>query len=128
MKNLKYKHLFFILLAIVPVVAFSAGLIPCEGSLKIGDKLGDCDFAKFIELIKNVINFMIFKLALPLAAISFAIAGIMLMTAGGKEDQIKKAKEIFWYVLVGIFVTLSSWLVVNTIAKVLLNPEFSGLG
>lgn len=107
---------------IIPTLAVAqSGLIPCSGG-------SSCDFVALIELIKNVINFMMFKLALPLAAISFAVAGIMMLTAGGSTDKIKQAKDIFWYVFVGIVIALSAWLIVNAITSVLLKPGISGLG
>ncbi|MBI5816860.1 MAG: hypothetical protein HZB09_00325 [Candidatus Yonathbacteria bacterium] len=90
----------------IPSYVF-ADLVPCNGA--------DCDFNDFIDLINNVINFLMFKFAVPLAAISFAIAGVMILTAGGNTGQVEKAKEIFWNVLIGLIVALAAWLVVNAI-------------
>lgn len=95
----------------VPLFASAAGLVPCSGA--------SCDFAAFITLIRNMINFLIFKLAVPLAAISFAIAGVMILTAGGNEGQVARAKEIFWNVLIGLIVALSAWLIVTAILAAL---------
>jgi hypothetical protein len=93
-----------------PYYAFAAGLVPCGGS---GEQA--CNFNYFIQLIGAVIHFLVFYLAVPLAAISFAIAGVMILTAGGNEGQVAKAKEIFWNVLIGLVVALAAWLVVNAI-------------
>lgn len=96
-----------VLLAIfIPSYVF-ADLVPCNGA--------DCDFNDFIDLINNVINFLMFKFAVPLAAVSFAVAGVMILTAGGNTGQVEKAKEIFWNVLIGLIVALAAWLVVNAI-------------
>lgn len=109
--------------ALVPLAVFAQGLVPCGGSGQPA-----CDFAHFIQLIQNVINFLIKDVAMPLAAILFAWAGIMMFTAGGNEQKTTQAKEIFWWVLVGLIVALSAWLIVSAITSALLKPEYSLLG
>lgn len=99
-------------------VALADPLVPCSGTLAAGEPVqpgGGCDFTDIIALINNVINFLIFKLAVPLAAISFAIAGVMILTAGGNTGQVEKAKDIFWNVFWGLIIALSAWLVVTAI-------------
>lgn len=82
-------------------------LVPCDGA--------DCTFNHLIELIRRVINFLIFKLAVPLAAVSFAVAGVIILTAGGNESKVEQGKEIAWNVVIGLIIALSAWLVVNAI-------------
>ena len=98
-----------VLALFLPVYASAAPLVPCNGTTE------PCTFVKIIELVKNIIKFLVFSLAVPLAAISFAIAGVMILTAGGNTGQVEKAKEIFWNVLWGLIVALSAWLIVNAI-------------
>ncbi len=102
-------YLLVLLAIFVPSYALAA-IVPCGGSGQSA-----CNFNFFIILIKNIINFLIFKLAVPLAAISFAVAGVMILTAGGNEGQVSKAKEIFWNVLIGLIVALAAWLIVSSI-------------
>ena len=97
-----------LLVVLVPVYVFAA-IVPCNGTTV------PCTFDKFIDLINEVIDFLMFKFAVPLAAISFAIAGVMILTAGDNESRVTQAKEIFWNVLIGLIVALSAWLVVNAI-------------
>lgn len=108
---LTFLSVLFIVL--VPMYVFAA-IVPCGGS---GQQA--CNFGFFITLIKNVINFLIFKLAVPLAAISFAVAGVMILTAGDNTGQVEKAKEIFWNVVIGLIVALSAWLIVIAILTAL---------
>ncbi len=118
--NLKFKNIiiitvvFFILL--VPFFVFAQGLVPCDV---------DCGFSDFIQLIQNVINFLMFDVAAPLAAIVFAWAGIIMFTAGGSPDKIKQANETFKWVLIGIIVALSGWLIVSAIMGALLGADVS---
>lgn len=94
---------------LLPIYSFAAPLVPCNGTTV------PCTFNKIIELIKNIVNFLLFGLAVPLAAISFAIAGVMILTAGDNPGQVERAKEIFWNVVIGLAVALSAWLIVKAI-------------
>ena len=104
-----------LLVVLVPVYVFAA-IVPCSMTIETDGTVTDpCTFDKFIDLINEVIDFLMFKFAVPLAAISFAIAGVMILTAGDNSSQVTQAKEIFWNVLIGLIVALSAWLVVNAI-------------
>ncbi len=103
----------------IPVLAFSAGLVPC------GDTADDpCKFNDLIDLIRIIVSFLMFKVALPLSAVLFSWAGIIMMTAGGSQDKIKQAKDIFLFVAIGIVITFAAWLIVETITGALLTPEY----
>lgn len=91
--------------------AFAAGgLVPCGGSGQ-----NPCGFSDFFVLINNVINFLLFKIATPLAALTFAIAGWMYLTAAGDSGKIKNAHELFKNVAIGFIIALAAWLIVNAI-------------
>lgn len=129
MKHISSKqHLFFLLALCVAVfmfgVAFTAearGLIPCGGA---GEPL--CTFNFFIQLIRNVINFLLVSIAIPLAMILFAYAGWLYMSAGGDPGKISQGHQIFRNVVVGLVLALAAWLIVNTIANALLDrPLFN---
>lgn len=97
----------------------SSGLIPCgnvemNGGIAAGQ---ECDFNDLVQLAQNVINFLIFKIAAPLAAVMFAYAGITYLTNGGNESKIKQAHDIFWRVFIGLVVALAAWLVVNFVLE-----------
>lgn len=104
-----------IVLLLFPGVLMAQGLVPCDGP--------DCSFAHVIQLIETVIDFLIFTLAFPIATALFAYAGILMITAGGKEEQIKKAKRVFWHVAVGLLIMLAAWLIVYTITTTLLDTD-----
>lgn len=123
--NIKLKNIgqsvVLLLFVSTPFVLSAAGLVPCDGSTT-----SPCGFSQFVLLIQNVINFLMFDVAAPLAAIVFAWAGIIMFTAGGSPEKIKQATEIFQWVLIGILVALSGWLVVSTIMGTLLGESISG--
>lgn len=92
----------------------SAAIVPCGGANQSA-----CNFNFLIELIKNVVDFLLFAFAVPLAAVSFAIAGFMTLTAGDNAGQVAKAKEIFWNVFIGLIIAFSAWLIVKAITAAL---------
>ncbi|OIO33275.1 MAG: hypothetical protein COZ49_04250 [Candidatus Yonathbacteria bacterium CG_4_10_14_3_um_filter_47_65] len=112
----RYIAVIILVLMCAPFVALSADVIvPCEN---------DCDFNDFIKLINNVINFLLFYISMPLAAISFAVAGVKMVLARGNESKVTEAKQIFWYVLMGALIALSAWLVVKAIVVVFFKPAY----
>ena len=113
MKQTTHTLFFYFLVLTILMAPFSfayAGLIPCGDT---GN--ADCTFADLFKLIANIIDFLLFKLAVPLAAIAFAWAGILLLTDGGNEGKRKQAKEIIKAAGIGLAFALAAWLIVNTI-------------
>lgn len=111
-----------IMMMLVPVYIFAADsgtgtIIPCDGVTV------PCTFPKLVELGSNLITYLVY-LSIPLAAIAFARAGFLYMTAGGSQGKVEKAKELFIKVAWGFFFVLAAWLIVNLITKALLKPEF----
>lgn len=68
--------------------------------------------------ITNIINF--FLGLLGLIAVAFLIyAGVLMVTAGGNEDQVTKARKIITYAVIGIIIILLSYTVVTFVTSAL---------
>lgn len=66
--------------------------------------------------ITNIINY--FLGLLGLIAVAFLIyAGILMVTAGGNEEQVGKARKIIMYAVVGIVIILLSYTIVTFVTK-----------
>lgn len=76
-----------------------------------------CDFNFLMKLINNLISFLLFTIATPLAALAFCYAGFIMISAGGNSEKVTKAKHIFTNVVVGYIIGLAAWLIVHTIIK-----------
>jgi len=101
-----FYFLFSILIA-------EAALVPC------GPGPGrECTWCDFGVLIKNIIDFMIY-LVFPLAAVMIVVGGIMIMTAGGSTERVANGRGIITAAIIGILIALLSWLIVDTIIKLL---------
>ncbi|HEY9586250.1 MAG TPA: pilin [Candidatus Paceibacterota bacterium] len=98
------------------------GLIPCgfEGKPK-------CDFNQLMILANNIITFLV-TLSFPVAAVAFAYAGFLIMTAGGDTGKVERGKEIFKNVGIGFIIILAAFLVVSVIMKTFVkSSEFVNL-
>ncbi|HLF66458.1 MAG TPA: pilin, partial [Gammaproteobacteria bacterium] len=97
------------------------GLVPCGVySSKGGEKIinWQCTFEDIFTLINNVIRFILFNMVVPIAAIMFAYAGFLLITAQGGEAK-TKAKGIFTNAVIGLVIAVAAWLIVTTILWIL---------
>ena len=97
----------------------SSGLVPCDNMVGTDGKIANpCYFTAFMNLINKVIQFVLFSLAIPIAAIMFLYAGFLLVTAGGAEAK-TKAKGIFTNAVIGLALAAAAWLIVRTVLSIL---------
>ena len=108
--------IFSLIVLIFPLASSAAdyGLIPCDGNA--GDP---CSFEDVVLLVDNVIDFLIFTLAIPIATIIIMYAGWIFLTKGASPDAIKKAKGMMWNVLIGLSIALAAWLIVEFVLEAL---------
>ena len=71
-----------------------------------------------MELINNVVKFILFSLVVPFAAIMFAYAGFELLTSGGETSKREKAKKIFLNVAIGLVVAAAAFLIIQTVLSI----------
>jgi len=121
------KYFFIFLVLILPLTTFAAPIVPCgiDGnndtyvfngvSHKYSDK---CGFDHLIIGINNIINFLL-MITGSIAALVFAAAGFMVLTAGSNEGQVTKAKEMSWSVVKGFALMISAWLLVKLVLTAL---------
>ncbi len=74
-----------------------------------------CDWDDFMDLINGIINFLIFYLSLPIAALAFAYSGFLYMTSGDDVGKRKKAKDVFINVFKGLVIAVAAFLIVKAI-------------
>jgi hypothetical protein len=140
MKNLEYKKISIFLLAftivLLPFIVSAkttAGLVPdCNvGPLNAkGVYDQPCNFAYFIELINNVIEFLLFKIATPFAALVITYAGFKMVTSGGNAETATQAKKIATNLVIGYVMALAAWLIVRTVFTTLqvnIDPASGGI-
>lgn len=117
-----------ILITATPVFACADGECSC-GNGKCGTKIStsildvcDCGGGEGIMYILNLaINILTAGIGV-VAVIGIVIAGIQYLTAGGSEEQVKKAKRRIFEIVLGLAVyvliyAILSWLI----------PDFNGI-
>lgn len=102
-----------LIILIMPALSFAQGLVPdCPAK--------GCGWTELMDLVNKVINFILFKMAVPIAAIMFAYAGFLLVTAGGEAAGARtKAKSIFTNAVLGLVIAVAAWLIISTILSIL---------
>jgi hypothetical protein len=105
----------------------TGGLVTCGREVTVGKdaktQVYSCNFAALIAMLNKLITYLIY-IAMPLAAIAFAYAGWLYLSAGDNSGQIDKAKKVFTTVGIGFVVILCAWLVFKLIATTFLSDDY----
>ncbi|MEI6649939.1 MAG: hypothetical protein WCL23_00715 [Candidatus Moraniibacteriota bacterium] len=124
MKFLKQILMFSIVAALVaPVAVFAA--VPTSGFGKydtggtayttVSQNAGMTK-SSIGQMLVNVMNWLMMLLGIG-AIISFVIAGILYLVAGGDEAKTDNAKKMMVYAIIAIVVALVGYVAVNTITN-----------
>ena len=111
---------FFIIFSIAPDVgAIDFWVERIDDSLKSGDA-GD-------SLDKTIIGIVAFLVSLFyfIALVLGIYAGFVIMTSGGDEERVKKGKNIFIYVVIGLIVVFLASAIINFVIWVFSWGELS---
>lgn len=113
---MKTAILFSILYSLFSILpAQAAGLVPC-GGLSPGEN--PCTYCDLLKLFKGVIDFLMY-IIFPIATIMIIWGGIVIMTARESPERVKQGRAIITAAVVGILIALLSWLILDTIFKVI---------
>jgi hypothetical protein len=72
----------------------------------------------FSQLISKIIS-IVAEIGLPLAVVVLMYAGFLFVTARGNEEQIKTAKKVFFWAIVGTALILGAWVIAEAINEFL---------
>ena len=68
--------------------------------------------------ITGIINYFLGLLGL-IAVVFLIYAGVLMVTAGGNDEQVGKAKKIITYAVIGIIIILLSWTIISFVSSAL---------
>lgn len=94
-----------------------AALVTCGRQSGTAAEQVPCTACDIFVLAKNVIDFIMLKLAPAVATLIFLWAGFLIILGGADPGQVKRGKEIFWLAVKGLFIIFGAWLVANTLIK-----------
>jgi hypothetical protein len=108
-----------LLVFVIPSISFAVepeftGLVPCNNTTI------PCDFNALMAMVNGIINFILKNMVIPIAAIMFAYAGFLMVTAGDEVASARtKAKNIFTNAVIGLALAVGGWLIISTILAIL---------
>ncbi len=92
----------------------SGNFIPCTN---------DCTSADLVELINNVINFLVFQVAIVIAVVVIAWAGALYVLYPYKPGNVELAKKMVRSAVIGFGIVLSAYLLVKFLVVGLVGPN-----
>lgn len=139
MKNqkLKAKNKNLVLLFLIVFLVFSfplfsqveaGGLVP--PLVPCGGPENPCQFCDFFVLFDNIFRFVLFRIVPPVAVLMIVIAGAMFISAYFFEGGValfNQAKKLLTYVIIGLIIIYTAWLIVNLFFQIIGVKEWTGL-
>lgn len=104
-------------LSLIPVQT-QAGVIPCGLSQDDPDQPGDqtvqCQLCHLFVLLDNIVDFVLFKIVLPVATLLLVIGGILFIFNAENPENVTKGKAILTSVLIGLVIIFAAYLIIGT--------------
>ena len=112
----KYFFLLFILalLSIAPFVS-AAGIAPSD-LVPQGCQAGcPCSLCDLYTLGRNIVNFLLYGIAIPIAAVAILYGGVMMLISAGDPKKITDGKSAISSAVIGIAITFFAWVIINAL-------------
>lgn len=90
--------------------ALAQPLVPCGD-----DPAKPCQFCHIFVLVWNIVDFLMWQVAPPLAVLLFVVAGVLLLMSGANPGLRNQGKSMILGAIIGFAIALLAWLVINTI-------------
>lgn len=123
MKNKDFKKIIPTICAsvilVAPMIALGQGPDNLGGA--ICSKGVNCGFEDLMKLANAIVQFLMFKVAIPLATLGFMYAGARMVIIQNKEAERKNAKEMMENIGKGFAIMLGSFVLIKFILYQFLN-------
>ena len=114
----RLKNIFFLaLIGILTAQTSKAGDVVVGGG---GNGWNPLEKDSFIELINSLAS-LAMKIGIPVAGIFIIYSGLLFVTARGNEEQIKKARQNFFWTMGGTAILLGAKVIVSAISETIKN-------
>jgi len=91
----------------------------CGGiAIVTGGPTGPCSFCDAVIVSSNIITYLT-ELAIVIAVAMIAYGAILMMISAGNQTKFADGRSTMTSAIIGLVVTLSAWLIVNTILHLL---------
>lgn len=78
-----------------------------------------CNLCDLYVLVRRIIDFLLYVLALPIAVIVLLIGGLLLLTSAGDPGKIQQGKAAISNAVLGLVIAFAAWLLINTVMTTL---------
>jgi hypothetical protein len=78
-----------------------------------------CSLCDLYVLVRKIIDFLLFQLALPIAVVVALIGGILLLVSAGDPKKVEQGKSALTNAVIGIIIAFAAWLLINTVLTTL---------
>jgi nitrate reductase gamma subunit len=65
--------------------------------------------------VVQALTAILVNIAIPLAAIFLIYGGFLFVAARGDEQQLKSAKDIFWYTIIGTAIVVGAYAIASAV-------------
>ncbi len=107
------------LISIVATLTLAILVLPSFASADLVTCKVNCGFTDLMNLVNRIIRFLLFEMAVPIAAIMFFYAGFEMVTSGGSTEKRGLAKKVFFNAFIGLVLAVAGWLIVRTLLSIL---------
>ena len=104
---------------LLPAVSLADPLVPC-GTGNNGPQ--DCTLYKLVTLANNVINFLLYEIALPVSIILIIYAGGRIVVYRDNPGERSKALGLLKNVLIGFAIMFGAFIIVKAVLDFFANP------
>lgn len=124
------RYVVLTLLTFLPGVALAAGtsffgpIVPA--CTEYGGAVPICQACNLVQLADNILRFFV-SLSVMIAALMFAYAGFLYVSASSNKQNIDSARKIFTNVFIGLIFVLAAYLIIDMTLKVLTGTPLSVL-
>lgn len=121
MKALRSLILSIGLSFLLPVVAMAEnpnGFVPCGNPGQ-----APCTAQDIVTLVNTIINFLVFQVAIAIAVVIVAWAGVLYIFYPYKPGNVEQAKKMFQSAIIGFGIVLGAYLIVKFIIVGLVGPN-----
>ena len=96
-------------------VTYAAGLVPCGGPTE-----PMCRVCDFIVMGQDLMTWFI-SAAAAFIALMIAFGGMKMVMSAGNAGAVSEGKEIMTNSIIGFFILLGAWLIVNTVLMLVMS-------
>ncbi|MEK7459854.1 MAG: hypothetical protein AAB636_02200 [Patescibacteria group bacterium] len=127
-KNKKtFAHIIFLIIFVsmvaLPFISFAACPPDCGTQTEEAGNTTITNPLKNVNTINGLIKIIlegVIKIGIPIIALALVYSGFLFVSAVGKPDKLKEAKDAFLYTLIGAAILLGSWAIAQLISETVL--------